>query len=164
MSYQVLIIKQGSGSSSIVSTSSTGNMEFLLRKDLGISMFEDCAIFYSKDYKNIFGKKAKNSSQLKQLSSIVKITYKGKSIYRKYISIPGICESQIALSAKSLTLLGIDFSKKITNDEVDVKRVNIMGWLKYYLYHPDTAIRITVIWSIISIVIALISLVITLIK
>ena len=129
----------------------------------GNELQEDCVYMLPKTYKQIFGEKRSVSNCHKRRLSVVKITYSAthSSIYRKYVYNPrfsGMKETEIALHPASIRELGDN--DKIVGNEVTVRPGCA---LYYYWRHPLHATRISAKLGFISVVLALISILLTII-
>lgn len=129
----------------------------------GEELLEDCAYLLPKSYEQIFGKKRSESNRHKRRLSVVKITNSdtNKSIYRKYVfntRFTGMKEADIALHPSSIRELGEN--GKIVGNEVKVRPGCA---LCYYWNHPLHATRISAKLGIISIALAILSILLTII-
>ena len=108
-----------------------------------VSDYDDCVILPTGFYCSIFGKAQKNASRENKLLSVVKIQYKGTSIYRRYIGV-NITNTHynIAMTPKSWLLLSNEYQFPNNNDNIHVK-VSKGCKLKYFWYHPFHATRIS---------------------
>lgn len=125
--------------------------------DLDLTEMSDKAVFYSKDYAEIFGQTKKTSSQGNKQLSVVKISYKGKTIHREFMSLPGMVKQNVALTPRSAYLLGCEGRES----EMEV---TVEPGSKFFFYwdHPVHATRISTRLGIYSIVISLIGIIISL--
>lgn len=129
----------------------------------GDELQEDCAYMLPNSYKDIFGKKRSESNSNKRRLSVVKITNPDThtSIYRKYVfstRFTGMKEADIALHPSSIRELG--GNKKIVGNEIIVRPGCL---LCYYWNHPLHATRISAKLGIISVALALLSILLTII-
>ena len=100
------------------------------------------AIFYSKDFKTIFGEKMSDAHE-GAIEGIVKISKYNKTIYRKYIAWNKATEGNVKLSTRSLALLGMDDYAKVT--------ITKSNWFAYMWHNNDSTIRVPfklAFWSI----------------
>lgn len=122
---------------------------------------ECCAYLYPKVYEEIFGEKKKESPQNKQRLSVIKITKCNRKIYRKYVTKPltGLKKNVIVISPNSCQQLGF------TTNEVEKKVcVSKSWWFPFYLYHSNSATRISFRVGMISLLVGLIGLILSVIS
>lgn len=124
-----------------------------------VSEMEDKAIFWSGDYAKIFGKNLKNSSNSSKRLSIIKISYNGHSIHRQYIARPRMETKYVAISPRSIRMLG-DFDQK-ESVEVSIEKGNLFP---FYWDHPDHATRLSARLGLLSVILGVLSIVISLLS
>lgn len=129
----------------------------------GDELQEDCAYMLPKSYEEIFGKKRSESNRHKRRLSVVKITNSDMhtSIYRKYVfstRFTGMKEADIVLHPSSIRELSEN--EKIVGNKVQVRPGCA---LCYYWNHPLHATRISAKLGIISVALALLSILLTII-
>jgi hypothetical protein len=128
-------------------------MEFKV-KDLvqydsrGINQISDSDIDMAfLHYSNL--KKLGYSDQINELSRpILKISFNGKSIYRKFKqgSSFGLGNEEISLLAHDKRLLGV---KNIDNQLIEVKKANFLGEFLFYWNNPKQDLRFAMRSSVI---------------
>ncbi|MCQ2126515.1 MAG: hypothetical protein MJZ06_03620 [Bacteroidaceae bacterium] len=124
--------------------------------------FDDCVLMTSHMYETIFGEKWKEQTIEKRILPIVKITYNGESIYRRYraIGIKGLKKGDVVLTRRSISLLSpkdsIIGEGSISLSPGDEK--------SYYQYCPDHSARMSYRLSRISNKIGRISLAVSIIS
>ena len=117
-------------------------------------------------YADVFGKSRKDSSRCRKCLSVMKIysPMTGKSIYRQYVFNPnfiGLTDGDIALNPASIMeLCGSGFDNSdIVGKDIEVSK----GCpLCYYFHHPFHATRISMKLGLVSIILALVSIAISL--
>lgn len=122
---------------------------------------EDSVYMSSSSYTMIFNKKRSDDSSSRRRLAVVKITYPQthRSIYRKYVFCPdysGITDNNLALHPSSIRELGDN--KTIVGKDVEVSRGSVF---LYFWKHPFHATRISTKLGFLSILLALISIAIT---
>ena len=123
---------------------------------------EDSVYMSPNSYKDIFGKTRKESSRCSKRISVVRIYSKKtrKAIHRKYVcssAFIGLGDKALALHPSSIReLCGPGFENDdIVGGEVKVSRGS---WFLYFWNHPFHATRISMKLGVFSIIIALISI------
>lgn len=109
---------------------------------------ESLALFNSNGtYEKIFRVKKKNTSQTKQRLSVVKISHKGRVIYRQYAGRSiNMDKSSIGLSPNSWQQLCLD------NDSIKEVVVSEGCSFPFYWYHSNFANRVSFRLGIVAIV------------
>jgi hypothetical protein len=111
----------------------------------------------STAYKDIFGKTRKSSSVSNKRLSVVKISVNGRSIHRAYRSVPAdnFTKNYVALTSKSIGML--------VNNGIEPTEVDLAPGCRFLFYwnHPDLAIRLSMKLGMLSIALALLSIVIS---
>ena len=125
---------------------------------------EDCAYLSPALYKKIFGKKRSEDCEGRKRLAVVKIISNatGRTIYRQYcgLNLPTNPNPIVAISQRSLRLLSDDDDAKVLDSTVTVKK----GCkLCYYWEHPCHATRISTIFGVISIILAIVATVISIV-
>lgn len=104
-------------------------------RDLGID-YDQIALFRSSEYVNIFGMSMPRKGN-KEIEGLLKISYKNKTIYRKYIgsNIPDEADD-IILNYRSLAELGIN-PKNIPENQYQLLVAPASAWA--YLWNNSYA-------------------------
>jgi len=120
---------------------------------------EGMALFQASDYLSLFGKRKSQTNQKLQRLSVVKITYGSRSIYRQFAarSIDGLNKGVVGLTLNSWMQLGLQNNQQ----EVQVKK---SWWFPFYWSHPNSATRISFILGLVSVALAILGIVISLIS
>ena len=111
----------------------------------------------STAYKDIFGKTRKSSSVSNKRLSVVKISANGRSIHRAYRSIPAdnFTKNYVALTSKSIGMLD--------SNGIEPTEVHLTSGCRFLFYwnHPDLAICLSMKLGMLSLALALLSIVIS---
>ena len=131
----------------------------------GILDLEDAAYLSSGAYEKIFGRKRSKVGRCRKTLSVVKIynPESGLSIYRKYQYNPdfkGINDDMVALHPASIRELVKEDNSEIVGKIVEVSKGNRFC---YFWLHPYHATRISMKLGVFSIVLAIFSIIITII-
>lgn len=139
-----------------VGPQSTNPGIFYLPQGMKLENYTDSVILHKDIYKEIFGKTKSTSDIESKLLSVVKITFNGKSIHRRFCTISSMKKGYAALSCDSLLMLDSNISA--------IKNVQFSKGSKfcYYWNHPFHATRISMRIGTISIAMAIFSILITL--
>ena len=139
-----------------IMTNNPNNVSHILQHEESDIDSNAKALFFSKEYEQIFGKTKKSSSQKHQRLSIVKITHGKRVIYRSFQArgVVGLDGNYIGLSPNAWYELGLDEKVK------DGQLVSVTkGWWFYYFWeHPNSATRMSFRIGIIAIFIGFVSL------
>ena len=128
-----------------------------------IDNHQDVVWFNNHQYKTIFHK-VRSEDKKNKLLAIVRISYNGRSIRRRYL-----CDQQnvalgngdLGLTSESVRIL---FDKKPASaNQVTVTKGNLLDAMMYYWDHPFHATRISFKVGMPSLIISIISLVISII-
>lgn len=127
--------------------------------------FEDTAYLSSQSYQEIFGKPRSIVGRQRKLLSVLRIKNKetGRVIYRKYNNNPrfsGLKDEMIALHPASIRELTIENNSEIVGKPVEVGKGN---YFCYYWNHPFHATRISMKLGTISVFLAILSIIITIV-
>ena len=139
---------------------------FNLYTDLcGDLQLEDTAYLSSASYQEIFGKPRAKAGKHKKILSVVRIKNRenGHAIYRRYEFNPcfsGLKDKMIALHPASLRELTIKDNSEIVGKPVEVGRGNCFC---YFWNHPFHATRISMKLGVISVLLAIISIIATIV-
>lgn len=141
--------------------------EYNIYTDLcGDESQEDSVYMTPNSYQSVFGENRKNSSRRMKRLSVVKITPEngGYAIYRKYVYNPyfkSISNCQVALNPASIREM---CGKGQSNSDLVGKEVVVSkgSYFMFYWNHPFHATRISMRLGVVSILLALISIVIAL--
>lgn len=100
--------------------------------------FDECAFMTSSMFCKIWGRKWKELPQEKAMLPVVKITYKGRSIYRRYrqVSAKDFCDFHIGLTQRSISLLCPD--ENLINKDIEV---SVGKQRHFFKNHPDHGTR-----------------------
>lgn len=151
------------------------NADYELNRVIGCNIYtelcgdksqEDSVYMSSKSYNSVFGERRKDASRRMKRLSVVKISPEngGYPIYRKYVCNPyfqSLEENQVALNPASIREMcgeGKCNADLVGGDVVVSKGSCFM----YYWNHPFHATRISMRLGVVSILLALISIVIAL--
>ena len=118
---------------------------------------EAMALFNAKDtYSDIFGPKKKDSTQVKQRLSVIKISNGKRKIFRQYAgrAIP-INKKSVGLSPNSWQQLCMDSSK---DKEVVVCK---SWWFPFFWNHSNSATRVSFRIGIIGLALAIVGIVVS---
>ncbi len=129
----------------------------------------DIALLSNRAYGKIFGKNRSEETGERRLVSVVRITRGDKVIRRMYrydSSVSGIGTFDIALTMSSIGLLTKSGGRadNILGEDVKVTKGNMWDVHEYYLNHPSQATRISYKLGMLSVVLALLSIVLTIIQ
>lgn len=121
----------------------------------------DAVILPPEDYRKIFGdRKASMPTSSKRLS-VVKISFDGKSIHRRYLGEPNLKNCKYAsLNYSSLLELVNEKPSEVIGHEVTLSKGSR---LKYYWNNPANAIRMSTRLGVISLTMAIVSIVLSII-
>jgi hypothetical protein len=114
---------------------------------------DEYVVLESHMYKEIFGKTKINAKRSRKRLSVVRICYEGRSIHRAFLSAPakGFEKEHVALTLSSIYELSqgkqIPMLAKVTLGRG-------CRW-KYYLYHPNAAVRMSFRIGIIGIAVTI---------
>lgn len=103
--------------------------------------YDDCVLMTSHMYEEIFGEKWKEQTIEKRILPIVKITYNGESIWRRYraIGIKDFKKGDIVLTRRSISLLSPKDSI-LGKSQITISPGDEDG---YYKYSPDHSARMS---------------------
>lgn len=119
---------------------------------------EGLALFCSNGvYEILFGKKKKNAEQDRQRLSVVKIKKGNRCIYRKFAARPivGLDSKSVGLSPNSWQQL------QLNND--NIVEVTPSCSFPFFWYHPNSATRVSFRMGILSISLAIIGIVLSIV-
>lgn len=123
---------------------------------------QDVVWFNNKQYKLIFGKTRAIDSDNKLLA-IVRITYKNRTIRRRYLcdlyNVP-LGNSDLGLTSESVRILFDNSSESVK--KVKVKKGNWIDLIIYYWTHPFHATRISFKVGFPALIISVVSLMLSL--
>lgn len=123
---------------------------------------QDVVWFNNKQYKLIFGKTRATDSDNKLLA-IVRITYKNRTIRRRYLcdlyNVP-LGNSDLGLTSESVRILFDNSSE--SEKVVKVKKGNWIDYIIYYWTHPFHATRISFKVGFPALIISVVSLILSL--
>lgn len=118
---------------------------------------EDCGLFHETGYEQIFGKPRYSDKKRLKLYAFVKISFEGRSIYRRYLtdnSISGIQNNEVGLTPSSIRLLSTIRNSQVVGKEVKVSKG---CWFMYYWSHPFHATRISFKVGFVALVLSILS-------
>lgn len=135
--------------------------------------FDDCVFMTPHMYEEIFGQKWKSLNSEEKLLSVVKISYNGNSIYRRYraATIKGFKKGDFALTYRSIALLCSNGDKLLGQNTFEISKgdednyyrfnSNHSARMSYRLSQLSNKIgKTSLLISFISLAISIISLVI----
>ena len=117
--------------------------------------YNNFAFLHSSAYRQIFGTKQKSlQKSWRGLSGYVKVKNGKHKVYLRYHSWNGVKASEVQLSYLNYCRLGLDTSRKQTN-EVEISK---SCWFCYYCNHWDAGIKWPFILAFGSIILSLIGI------
>ncbi|MBO5631411.1 MAG: hypothetical protein J5965_20280 [Aeriscardovia sp.] len=122
-------------------SNSFNNDTLLLSRITSPRELDEYVVLESHMYKYIFDGKKISASQSRKRLSIVKISYCGKSIHRAYLSAPaeGFSKEYVALTPNSIYELSSGEKIPLLSELSLSKGC----WWKYYMDHPNAAVRMS---------------------
>ncbi|MCQ2114428.1 MAG: hypothetical protein MJY52_05135 [Bacteroidaceae bacterium] len=155
--FNVLRIKSGNGFKQQLIQDPDGDFHFLeLENGENPFAYDDRVIMYKDDYAKIFGDTKNNQPNRKKMLSVVKISTRQGTIYRRFQTLPCMKKGYIALTTSSLTLLGnVTDTKKVAIS----KTCFFSGSFLYHWNHPYSATRISMRLGVIGVLVGVLGIV-----
>ena len=122
-----------------------------------LEYYIDSVVLHKDMYKMIFRKTKRTSGLESKLLSVVKITFNGKSIHRRFCSLSSMKKDYVALSCDSLLMLDSDIST------INTVVLSKGSKFCYFWNHPFNATRISMRIGTVSIAFAVASILITIV-
>lgn len=101
--------------------------------------FDECVFMTSTMFRKIWGKNWSDMTQDERILPVVKLTYKGESIYRRYrqVSAKDFCDFHIGLTQRSISLL----CPKESLINKNVIEVSVGENEPFFKHHPNHSTR-----------------------
>lgn len=133
--------------------------------DYSVGEYDDKVILHGDVFKELFNSPRYNTTDQLKLLAIVKITNNrnGKSIHRAFLGkkgMDGLTQKMVGLSPNSIRLLNGEDDKPEFIDSVTISRGSTF-W--YYWNHPFHAIRFSMRLGLLSLIVAVLSIIISII-
>ena len=102
--------------------------------------FDECVFMTSTMFRKIWGKNWSDMTQEERILPVIKLTYNGESIYRRYrqVSAMGFCDFYLGLTQRSIGLL---CSKGPLINSKGAIEVSVGDKESYFKHHPNHSTR-----------------------